>query len=142
MPEGFVTAPWTGEQVDALNRYQRSGVFHEFTCKDAHDGLDRTLFATREGWRCPHCEYVQNWAHESMLQERVIEALYHIPCDVMLPPATVFRKGCSLSTLMVAFKVRMGRSPEENRFHDPVVPQPERWNTETAASLVLDRRTD
>jgi len=31
---------------------------------------------------------------------------YFLPCDVKLPPATTITKGCKLSTLMAAFKVR------------------------------------
>lgn len=29
-----------------------------------------------------------------------------LPCDVMLPPNTIIRKGCALSVLMTALKVR------------------------------------
>ena len=63
----IIEAPFSSEQVDALNRYQRSGVFHEFTCAEHHDGADRTLVATRQGWICPHCDYRQSWAHRAML---------------------------------------------------------------------------
>ena len=31
---------------------------------------------------------------------------YKLPCDVRLPPATTIKKGCKLSTLMEALKVR------------------------------------
>lgn len=58
-------APWTAEQVEALNEYQRLGYAHEFTCGNDHDG-DRVLVATRDGWRCPSCDYTQDWAHEGM----------------------------------------------------------------------------
>ena len=61
------TAPWTPSEVDALNRFQRLGVFHPFTCPDSHDGADRALVATRDGWVCCHCAYRQNWAHRWML---------------------------------------------------------------------------
>ncbi|MEY9397985.1 hypothetical protein ABIF66_008809 [Bradyrhizobium japonicum] len=61
------TAPWTSSEVDALNRFQRLGVFHPFTCPDAHDGADRTLVATHSGWVCCHCDYRQDWAHRAML---------------------------------------------------------------------------
>lgn len=60
-------APWAPPQVDALNRFQRHGAFHPFTCPEHHGGADRTLFATRDGWRCPHCDYRQDWAHAAML---------------------------------------------------------------------------
>lgn len=44
-----VKAPWTDEQVAALNAYQRLGYVHEFTCPDHHEG-SRVLVAHREGW--------------------------------------------------------------------------------------------
>lgn len=67
-----VTAPWTADQVDALNRFQHCKYVHEFTCPADHEGGgDRTLVATRAGWICPHCDYRQGWAHEVMLEEPV-----------------------------------------------------------------------
>lgn len=59
-------APWTPAEVDSLNRFQRTGHIHEFTCRFEHKEADRTLFATRWGWRCPHCDYQQGWAHKFM----------------------------------------------------------------------------
>lgn len=56
-----IRAPFTDEQVASLNAYQKSGVFHDFTCGDEHAG-ERSLIATREGWICPTCEYTQVWA--------------------------------------------------------------------------------
>jgi hypothetical protein len=120
----FINAPFTAEQVDALNRYQRLDHVHEFTCPDAHDGADRTLYATREGWRCPHCDYRQNWAHKLMLDARPLETMMTLVCDVMLPPATIIRKGCDYAALFAAFKARADRPAESNRFNDPTAPQP------------------
>jgi hypothetical protein len=59
-------APWTAEQVDALNRFQRLYYVHEFTCVGHAGGGDRTLVATRNGWICCHCDYKQDWAHSFM----------------------------------------------------------------------------
>ncbi len=70
MPEqddGILKAPWTPEQVEALNRYQSSGFVHEFTCGGDHPG-SRVLLATTEGWRCPTCDSRQDWAHRAMLE--------------------------------------------------------------------------
>jgi hypothetical protein len=117
----FLRAPWTSKQVDALNRFQRLGHVHEFTCPDPHDGADRTLYATLDGWRCPHCDYRQDWAHPAMLTQEPIESLYILPCDVMLPPATLIRKGCGLDVLMAGMNGRIGRVAEENRFNDPAL---------------------
>lgn len=85
-----IYAPWTEEQVDGLNRFQRSGKFHPFTCGIAHGdfdpetmepiknaalqvnpewhkSLDDVLVATPQGWKCPSCKYTQNWAHDAMV---------------------------------------------------------------------------
>lgn len=69
-------APWTDEQVAALNRWQTSGEFHPFTCGSGNRGDDAhvahakqfggdfgQLVATRDGWVCPVCDYRQTWAH-------------------------------------------------------------------------------
>ena len=63
----MVRAPWTSREVDALNRFQRLGFVHEFTCPNNHDTADHTLVATYKGWICPHCDYRQDWAHDIML---------------------------------------------------------------------------
>lgn len=57
-------APWTDEQVAALNRWQRRGDVHPFTC----DNGSHVLVATNQGWICPKhgCDYRQNWAHVFM----------------------------------------------------------------------------
>lgn len=57
-----VTAPWTAQQVRALNEWQTSEMFHPFTCASGD-----TLRATESGWVCPHCDYTQAWAHEFMV---------------------------------------------------------------------------
>lgn len=58
-----ITAPFTPTQVDSMNKYQQSGVFHSFTCiNDSH----ADLIATEEGWICPLCDYKQGWAHDWM----------------------------------------------------------------------------
>jgi hypothetical protein len=61
-----IKAPWTPEQVAALNAYQALGYVHEFTCP-GHDGDgSRVLVATGAGWICPSCDYTQDWAHDAM----------------------------------------------------------------------------
>ena len=68
-------APFTQEQIDKLNEYQKSGRFHPYTCdrkspncetklipKDySKDGI---LIAMEDSWICPCGEYKQNWAHD------------------------------------------------------------------------------
>lgn len=81
MSHGLLRAPWTQEQVDALNRFQRREDFHPFTCggdrcDDAHKKYadDNNLSAygilqaTPDGWVCPVCGYKQDWAHSAMVK--------------------------------------------------------------------------
>lgn len=69
-----VLAPWTAEQVIALNRWQNCDYVHPFTCGSDHrdqkhaDGA-AVLVATTEGWICPFCTYRQDWAHDFMFQD-------------------------------------------------------------------------
>lgn len=58
-----VKAPFTTEQVRALNRWQSLGYVHEFTCE-----CGRRLTATPAGWVCvgKDCDYTQDWAHDFM----------------------------------------------------------------------------
>jgi len=79
-----IKAPFTKDQVTALNSYQVSDQMPPFTCGGDKDG-DRhneahkeyaerlsvksgTLIATEEGWRCPVCTYTQDWAHDFMVK--------------------------------------------------------------------------
>lgn len=61
------------DQVASLERYQREGKFHPFTCPNRGDGNHRenavdlgALVPTVRGWICPFCEYTQDWAHDFM----------------------------------------------------------------------------
>jgi hypothetical protein len=70
-PEPVLTAPFTSEQVDALNAFQKSGRMHPFTCGGEHVSGGPYLVARRDGWHCsdPYaegCGYTQNWAHAFM----------------------------------------------------------------------------
>jgi hypothetical protein len=60
-----ISAPWTDDQIASLNAYQKSGVFHEYTCRN--DGCPAFLMATPAGWVCAvSCSYTQNWAYALM----------------------------------------------------------------------------
>lgn len=81
----FVRAPFTAEQVEALNRYQQCKIMHPFTCGHCRDAdehyLDgewitpdeHLLVATEAGWTCPTCDYTQDWAHDFMADGAWIE---------------------------------------------------------------------
>lgn len=62
-----LTAPWTPEQVDALNRWQRAGYVHPFTCPASAGHRKGELIAQTDGFHCPTCSYTQDWAHDFML---------------------------------------------------------------------------
>lgn len=78
-------APWTVEQVNALNAFQRDGQVHPFTCAnrdrdDVYRGFHEAavvvyalndvgqLIATTAGWACYACDYTQDWAYTHMIE--------------------------------------------------------------------------
>lgn len=73
-----INAPFTPEQVKALNEFQNRVDWHPFTCdgdrqdeahkayQAKHGGDFGQLVATAEGWVCPVCDYKQSWAHDFM----------------------------------------------------------------------------
>jgi hypothetical protein len=63
-------APFTLEEVNSFNEFQECGLMHPFTCglRGNHaEGLNDILVAREDGLHCPTCEYIQNWAHEWMM---------------------------------------------------------------------------
>lgn len=58
-----ITAPFTEEQIQSMNEYQKSDRVHPFTCSEHSD---IPLIATPAGWICKHCDYKQYWSHEWM----------------------------------------------------------------------------
>lgn len=73
-----IFAPWTDEQVAALNRFQVESGMHPFTCggtrfDEKHGDTGWRLIATRGGWICSGCDYTQDWAHTHMANERALE---------------------------------------------------------------------
>lgn len=66
----IIEPPWTPEQIAGLDKYQREGYFHPYTCPNRGDGAHRnrgldlgTLVPTPNGWVCLDCPYQQKWAH-------------------------------------------------------------------------------
>lgn len=57
----MIWAPWTDEEVVALNANQVSGAIHPYTCLRSHPDGTRVLKATADGWMCEHCDYIQKW---------------------------------------------------------------------------------
>lgn len=67
----LLLAPWTNEQVDQLNRFQKLGAMHPFTC--GGDNCRAVLRARNSGWYCLHCPYMQNWAHPFMADKAFLD---------------------------------------------------------------------
>jgi hypothetical protein len=61
---GIIKAPFSQVQVYFLNRFQEAGRFHPFTC--GGEKCRENLVATTDGWRCPLCDYTQDWAYAIM----------------------------------------------------------------------------
>jgi hypothetical protein len=53
-------APFTPIEVVALNEFQRSGIWHAFTCRD--EQCRRELFAAEARWICLGCSYMPDGA--------------------------------------------------------------------------------
>lgn len=51
---------WSQEIVEKLNAYQHNSQFHPYTCGKNSEHI---LEATPNGWRCPQCDYTQQWYH-------------------------------------------------------------------------------
>lgn len=71
-----IKAPFTKEQVKALNEWQQDGGVHPFTCStpenapecERANGVgDGDLRATKHGWICPCGKFTQDWAHDFMI---------------------------------------------------------------------------
>ena len=64
-----IKAPFTPEQVAALNRWQQNENGHPFICANGRDDKhldgEGVLVATPEGWIRPYCDYTQDWAQHA-----------------------------------------------------------------------------
>lgn len=64
-----VIAPFTPDQVNSLNEYQKSGAFHPFTGRNdlLPESKNDILIAEEDGWHSLHDpEFTQNWAYTWM----------------------------------------------------------------------------
>lgn len=74
-----INAPFTDQEVENLNKYQQSGLFHPFTCGGSDWGIEECerangtgeglLTATSGGWVCPCGKYKQDWAWDFMASD-------------------------------------------------------------------------
>jgi hypothetical protein len=109
---GKIFAPFTADQVDALNVFQRLGYIHPFTCPGHEGGGDRDLIATRGGWICCHCDYRQDWAHVGMLNP---------PADPTAALATPAPQPAALVDTFSAQACDIPCQPEFGRIDDPAL---------------------
>ncbi len=82
---GLVLAPWSMEQVQALANWQASPQVHPFTCRNRGNGQHPVeghdhgiLRPTPKGWVCPHCDYTQDWAHDFMFTDVLLQNKFHV----------------------------------------------------------------
>lgn len=59
----MIKAPFTDDQVESINAYQKAGVMHPFTCGS---GCGPDLVASVAALACPACGYRQDWVHGFM----------------------------------------------------------------------------
>lgn len=66
-----IHAPWTEEQVIALNKYQNNNKTHPFTGKRHENGDECVLVATPQGWItcCGNGVVIQTWAWDFMTKK-------------------------------------------------------------------------
>ena len=78
----IVKAPFTPEQVENLNEYQKLGKWHPFTCCSPEDisecqrrsgENEGLLVASEEGWTCPCGKYKQDWCHQFMTDVKTLK---------------------------------------------------------------------
>lgn len=80
-----IHAPWTDEQVTALNTFQLRGRLHPFTCgrRSEHPHNEGILTARTDGWQCPvpTCPYRQTWAPAFMADPSLLSTPGETPVE-------------------------------------------------------------
>jgi len=61
----MVKTPWSEGDVTKLIARQQNPTMHEHTCGDCPG----VLIPTTNGWKCPDCDYKQDWCHASDINE-------------------------------------------------------------------------
>lgn len=78
---------FTKKEVDAINKYQKDGMFHPLTCC-GHNGCKRSehsdgiLTATQDGLTCPCGKYIQTTCNESIKDGSLLEISEKSPFNV------------------------------------------------------------
>lgn len=116
--DAIIRAPFNPATVVALNKFQRLGFVHPFTCKNHGDSAHRpteddALIATVRGWICPFCDYTQDWAHALMCSpdwferhQQMLDEMFKVRS---LPTSMQFTDDVELSEKAVANLKRLLR---------------------------------
>lgn len=69
-PRPITRAPWTKEQVDAINRFQERDGVERYVCR-LHLARDVVLIAATDHMFCPRmgCGHRQDWVYDATLEE-------------------------------------------------------------------------
>lgn len=122
-----MTDLFTQDQIDSINAYQVSGIWHPFTCE-----CGEVLNACSEGMKCPKCGHLQTWAHEFMsnwswvplegtlnwaiLEGSMSRGLFHIPEQKrkkLPPPSKADQLHAKLDEAIERFSRLSALSPHE-----------------------------
>lgn len=136
-----IHAPWTSDQVTALNAFQHYGRMHPFTCGALHaSGQSPILVATASGWVCPdpQCTFRQDWAHAFMIERGAAAVPVPPPADQTALRASVAE--ALLDHLSRTADIRPGR--DGALAFMPEVTDAERLRIADAVLAVLPEPTD
>lgn len=88
-----VHPPFDPSQIDSLNGFQESNLFHPFTCPEHSDGPEGVLVAVERGMICPTCGYEQHWVYRWMADWSWEELRHPAPASEMVVAAVDLRLG-------------------------------------------------
>ena len=85
-----IKSPWNELQVHNLQEYQKFQPFHPFICECGDHVL---LEPTKEGWICPKCNDIRDWAWDLMLDGSMLTAFRRMLRTISASPERSFTEG-------------------------------------------------